>query len=89
MTLNQLKPKCSTRKQGIEDIKNYSYIESKIIKPAYHPNSIIRTVVIFGSKKQSIEEKEIGFMLNEDGEMVLGKKPPQIFKDVVGKLLSL
>ncbi len=80
--------KYSTRKQGIADLKNYSYIERKIIKPAYNPRSITRTVVIFGSKEQKIKEKQIGFMLNENGEMILGKQAPQIFKDVVKKLLS-
>lgn len=81
--------KYTTRKQGIEDLKNYTYIEKKKIIPAYNPASIVRTVVIFGSKEKAIKEKQIGFMLNEDGEMILGKQAPQIFKDVVKKLLSL
>jgi hypothetical protein len=81
--------KYSTRKQGIDDLKNYTYIEKKIIKPAYNPKSIIRTVVIFGSKEKMIEEMEIGFMLNEDGEMILGKQPPAIFVEVVKKILRL
>ena len=81
--------KYSTRKQGIQDLKNYFYIEKKIIKPAYNPNSILRTVVIFGSKEQKIKERQIGFMLNENGEMILGKQAPQIFKEVVEKLLRV
>ncbi|MCX6706483.1 MAG: hypothetical protein NTV24_05310 [Candidatus Woesebacteria bacterium] len=81
--------KYSTRKQGIEDLKNYTYIEKKKIIPAYNPASIVRTVVIFGSKEKMIKKKQIGFMLNENGEVILGKQAPQIFKDVVKKLLTL
>ena len=80
--------KYSTRKAGIAELKNYSYIEKKIIKPSYNPSSILRTVVIFGSKEKTIREKQIGFMLNENGEMILGKKAPEIFKEVVKRLLS-
>lgn len=81
--------KYSTRKLGIAEIENYSYIENNIIKPSYNPDSIIRTVVVFGSKEKTIPEKEIGFMLNENGEMVLGPEAPKIFIDVVKKILAL
>lgn len=80
--------KYSTRKDGIKELKNYSYIEKFIIKPSHNPKSIIRTVVIFGSKEKTIKEKQIGFMLNENGEIILGKQAPEIFKEVVKKLLS-
>ncbi len=80
--------KYATRKNGIIELKNFSYIENKIIKPSHHPNSIIRTVVVFGSKEKLIPEKQIGFLLNEEGEMILGKQAPEIFKKVVKKLLA-
>ena len=80
--------KYSTRKDGIKELKNYSYIEKRIIKPSHNPSSILRTVVVFGSKEKIIKEKQIGFMLNENGEMILGKQAPEIFKEVVKKLLS-
>jgi len=76
----------ATRKSGIKELKNFSYIERKIIKPSYNPVSTLRTVVIFGSKKNAITEKQISFLLNENGEMVLGKQPPEIFKRVINKL---
>ena len=78
----------ATRKLGIIELKNFAYIEKKIIKPSHNPDSILRTVVIFGSKEKTIAEKQIGFMLNENGEMVLGKQAPEIFKEVVKKLLT-
>ena len=81
--------KYSTRKQGIEDLKNYTYIEKKIIKPSHSPDSIIRTVAIFGSQEKSIKERQIGFMLNENGEMILGKQSPEIFKEAIEKASGL
>ena len=78
----------ATRKSGISELKNFSYIEKKIIKPSHNPDSILRTVVVFGSKEKSIAEKQIGFLLNENGEIVLGKQPPEIFKEVVNNLLT-
>lgn len=81
--------KYSTRKQGIKDLKNYTYIEKKIIKPSYNPSSIVRTIAVFGSHEKSIKERQIGFMLNENGEMVLGKQAPEIFKEAVRKTLGL
>jgi len=64
------------------------YIDNKIIKPSYEPDSILRTVVVFGSKEKSVSEKQIGFMLNEEGELLLGKKAPECFREVVKKLLG-
>jgi hypothetical protein len=81
--------KFSTRKDGINELANYSYIDKVLNKPAYKPKSIIRTVAIFGSKNTSIPEKEIGFLLNEEGEMILGKNAPEIFKEVKIKLLAV
>lgn len=77
-----------TRKSGISELKNFSYIEEKIIKPSHNPDSILRTVVVFGSKEKSIAEEQIGFLLNENGEIILGKQPPEIFKEVASKLLA-
>jgi hypothetical protein len=73
----------ATRKNGIVELANFSYIEEKLIQPSYNPESIVRTVVVFGSKEESLTEKEIGFMLNEDGKMVLGKEAPEVFREVV------
>jgi hypothetical protein len=80
--------KFSTRKAGISELKNFSYIDNKIIKPSYEPDSILRTVVVFGSKEKSVSEKQIGFMLNEEGDILLGRDAPECFKEVVKKLLG-
>lgn len=80
--------KYSTRMQGIEDLKNYEYLDEKIIKPSHDPELFSHTVVVFGSNETTINEPEIGFMLNEDGKMVLGKNAPEIIREAIDKLLG-
>lgn len=75
--------KYSTRKQGVTELDNYSYIEENIIRPSHFPKKIIRTVVIFGSHEKKIVEPQISFLLNEDGEILLGKKAPDVFKEAL------
>jgi len=77
-----------TRKLGITELRNYSYIEKRIINPTYNPKVFIRTVVIFGSSKISVVERQIGLLLNEQGQIILGKRSPAIFVEAVKKLLS-
>ena len=76
------------RKEGIEQLENYDFIENAYIQKYYNPRRIIRTVVTYGSCKTEITEPEIGFMLNKDGIPVLGKDAPQIFIDAVNNLLN-
>jgi len=77
----------ATRKNGIAELANFSYIENELIKPSYNPSSIVRTVAIFGGKETSIPEKEIGFLLNSNGDIILGKEAPSIFREAVDSLL--
>jgi len=80
--------KYSTRKVGIEDLKNYDYIEENLITPSYKPDRIVRTVAVFGSKKTEIEEPELSFLLNEDGLVVLGENAPGVFKEALDRVLA-
>lgn len=80
--------KYSTRKTGIEELKNYDYIENTVIKPLFNPSGFERTVVIYGSKNNEIQEKEIGFMLNENGEIIVNPNAPEIIKEAVENLIS-
>jgi len=77
-----------TRQNGIEELANYSYIEKEIIKPSHNPKSMVRTVAVFGSDDTSIAEKQIGFLLNNHGQMIVGPQAPEIFKDVIRNLLA-
>lgn len=80
--------KYSNKKAGIEELGNYDYIEKNLIIPSHKPDKIIRTVVLFGSKNTKIEEKEISFLLNEDGLVILNDNAPKIFEEALIKVLS-
>ncbi|WP_374128703.1 hypothetical protein [Candidatus Endomicrobiellum agilis] len=76
------------RKNGIEKLKSYDFIEKNYIKKYYPEFTIIRTVVLYGSKEKEIIEIEIGFLLNEYGDLILGIKAPAIFKEAIKNLLD-
>jgi len=76
------------RHNGIEELKGYDFIEKHYIQKHYPKFEIIRTVVLYGSKEQQIIEIEIGFLLNENGELILGIKAPQLFKEAITNLLD-
>ncbi|MFC1756632.1 hypothetical protein ACFLZC_00520 [Patescibacteria group bacterium] len=76
------------RKNGIKELSNYNYFEKNLIKPEYNPKSIKRIVITFGGKKNKIREKKIGFHLNENGGIIIGKNTPKIITEAVNKLLS-
>jgi hypothetical protein len=76
------------RKQGIEELKTYTTIEKNYIKKYYPKFKITRTVVLYGSRENKIIEIEIGFLLNEMGELILGIKAPKLFRDAIRNLLD-
>ena len=79
--------KFQNRKVGIKQLEKYDAIERGHIQQHYNWCKIIRTVVIYGSQQTTIIEPEIGFLLNQYGELVLGQKPPQIFVEAIRELL--
>ncbi len=80
--------KYAFRKNGIAELGNYDYIENNYILKHYPKFKILRTVVLYGSKEEKIIEIEIGFLLNENGQLVLGVKAPQLFKEAIKNLLD-
>lgn len=76
------------RTQGIEELKNYNFIEKQYIKTYYPTYKIIRSVVLYGGDTKEIIEVEIGFLLNAKGEMILGIKAPKIFITSLKNLLD-
>ncbi|MGC8483653.1 MAG: hypothetical protein ACP5OE_08440 [Thermodesulfobium sp.] len=76
------------RAKAIEDLKAYDDIERMYIKLYYPRHKIIRTVVLYGSHEKRVAEIQVGFLLNEDGDMVLGLKPPELFKDAIKNLID-
>jgi hypothetical protein len=80
--------KYAFRKNGIEELKNYDYIEQNYILKHYPKFKIIRTIVLYGGKEEKIIEIEVGFLLNENGCLILGIKAPSIFKEAIQNLLD-
>lgn len=76
------------RANGIEELKNFDAIEKSYIKPSYPKFKIIRTVVLYGGTEEKILEIEVGFLLNENGKLVLGIKAPDLFKEALRNMLD-
>ncbi len=76
------------RQNGIEELTGYDAFDQIYVKKYYPELKIVRTVVLYGSKERQIIEIEIGFLLNENGELILGIKAPKLFKDAIKNLLD-
>jgi len=76
------------RQNGIRELKNFDDIEKMYIKNYYPKYKIIRTVVLYGGTEKRIIEIEVGFLLNENGDLILGIKAPKIFKEAIKNLLD-
>lgn len=76
------------RQNGIAELSNYDSIENLYIKKHYPKFKIIRTVVLYGSKKEQIIEMEIGFLLNKNGQLIVGIKAPKLFQEAIKNLLN-
>ncbi len=76
------------RHNGIAELANYDYIEQHYIQKYYPKYEIIRTVVLYGSQAEEIVEIEIGFLLNENGKLILGIKAPKLFQEAIKNLLD-
>ena len=81
--------KYSNMEQGIRELDNFDAFEETYIKTYYSKyKEIIRTVVLYGGKENSIERIEVSFLLNAEGRMILGIKSPEIFKEAINNLLD-
>ncbi len=76
------------RQNGIDELNNYDFIEENYIRKHYPKFKILRTVVLYGSTEEKIIEIEIGFLLNENGQLILGIKAPKLFQDAIKHLLE-
>jgi len=76
------------RAKGIEELKNYDDVEHLYINKYYPKYKIIRTVVLSGGMEKKVIEIEVGFLLNEEGDLVLGIKAPELFKEAIGNLID-
>ena len=76
------------RQNGINELKSFGDIEKTYIKKYYPKYKIIRTVVLYGGTEKKVVEIEVGFLLNENGDLVLGIKAPVLFREAVKNLLD-
>lgn len=76
------------RAKGIEELKNYDDVEHLYISKYYPKYKIIRTVVLYGGTEKNVIEIEVGFLLNEEGDLVLGIKAPELFKEAIKNLID-
>ena len=76
------------RKEGIEELAGFEDIEKGYIEKHYPKFKIIRTVVLYGGTENKVVEIEVGFLLNEKGDLVLGIKAPELFKGAIKNLLD-
>lgn len=76
------------RAKGVRKLKNYDYIEEHYVKKHYSDFKILRTVVLYGGNAKEIFEIEVGFLLNKDGDLILGINAPEIFKEAIKNLLD-
>jgi len=80
--------KYSRKSDGIKELKLYDAIEKRYIRKYYPKFTIERTVVLYGSNNEKILEAEVGFLLNQKGQMILGIKAPKIFARAISNLLT-
>ena len=76
------------RKKAIAELENYKAFDTLYLKKYYSAFKIVRTVVLYGGKQESLQEIEVGFLLNENGKLVLGIKAPKLFKRAIKNLLD-
>ena len=86
ITIEGKKYEC--RQNGIAELKNYDSFDEQYVKVYYPEFKIVRTVVLFGSKNEQIAEIEVGFLLNENGKLILGIKAPPLFQRAISNLLD-
>lgn len=72
--------------KGIHELGTFDAIEEMYIKPNYKDFVIVRTVILYGSQNTQIKEVPVGFLLNENGEMILGPEAPKLFAKAIENL---
>lgn len=80
--------KYTNRKKGIAELSLYNSFEEKYLKRYYASFRVVRTVVLYGGKEEQIVEIEVGFLLNENGRLVLGIKAPRLFHQAIRNLFD-
>lgn len=78
----------ANRENGYEEMDNFDFFEDHFIKVYYPGSAIKRTLVLYGGKEKTLDNKRTGLLLNEDGLVVLGDDAPALFREALDNLLS-
>ena len=75
---------------GIDELNNYDSFDEMYLEPYYPDFKIVRTVVLYGSHLNNnvILPVQVGFLLNQEGRLVLGIKAPKLFTRAIRNLLN-
>lgn len=76
------------KKQGIKELKNLTFFEKNYIQKHYPKSKIVRSLILYGGKDKKVSGKDMGLLLNSNGEIILGKNAPEIFTKSLKVLLS-
>ena len=76
------------RQRAIEELGDYEAIENLYIRKYYEGYRIVRTVVLYGGTANEIYEIEVGFLLNKNGQLILGIRAPEIFGEAIRNLID-
>jgi len=75
--------------KGIDQLSLFDAFENNYIKEYYPEYSMKRTVILYGNNNKNERlEIEIGFILTDKGELILGIKAPELFKDAIKNLFD-
>ncbi len=74
--------------KGIDELKNFDAFEKLYVQKHYpcKDYKIIRTVVLYGGTDTHIERIEVSFLLNKNGDLVIGLNAPHIVKESLKNL---
>lgn len=76
------------RNNGIKELAGYDAFDKMYLKKYYPKYKIVRTIVLYGSQEEKVVEVQVGFLLNENGKLILGINAPQLFKRAIKNLLD-
>ena len=76
------------KNRGIAELNNYEAFDSMYLRKYYSQYKIVRTVVLYGGLSMGVFDMEEGFLLNENGKLVLGIKAPKLFTKAIRNLLD-
>lgn len=76
------------KNRGIAELNNYDAFDTMYLRKYYSQYKIVRTVVLYGGLSMGVFDMEVGFLLNENGKLVLGIKAPKLFTKAIRNLLD-